>query len=218
MNKPISTLIATLICGLVTAPAFAADPPAETAKAEKSAKPDPTDGRATALAARMTVKVIHPDEVRAELTKLVKKSGGFVTLVTDYALHIKLPPGKLAEVMKAASAKGAVLDKHLTRTDLTESIAQLQGKVRSKTEIMQRLRGFVDDSNVRATLTIEREMTRLVRELEQVKGQLRVQQDQARWATLQISFRYRKRGRVKYVRSPFKWLNSVDLDRFLRSF
>lgn len=174
--------------------------------------------RSTALAARMTIKVVHPDKVRAELIAAARKSGGFVTLATDYALHLKLTPGSLQAMMKDAGGKGVVLDKHLTRTDLTESIAQLRGKVRSKTEIMERLRSFVDDSNVGATLTIEREMTRLVRELESVKGQLRVQTDKARYAQLQISFRYRKRGRVKYVRSPFKWLNSVDIDLFLRTF
>ena len=172
----------------------------------------------TAMTARMTVKVVHPDEVRAKLIALARKQGGHPVLVTDYALHLKLPPAAMTAFMDATSEEGSVLDKHLSRQDLTEPIKQLEGKVRSKGEILERLRGFVDDSNVQATLRIEREMTRLVHELESVKGQLQVQRDRATWASLQINFRYRKTGRITYVKSPFSWLNSVDINTFLRSF
>jgi|GEM_PF-6514262 len=225
-------LVAAVATVAVLVPAFTiAAPPRRAAK--KPAKTNalaadadtPTEdatvatvARQTALVARMTVKVVHPDEVRGALIKRVKKDGGFPILVTDYALHIKLPPAKLQAFMKAAAKHGHVLDKHMSRADLTESIAQLEGKVRSKSEILERLRGFVDDSNVGATLKIEREMMRLVTELERVKGRLQIERDRATWALLRLSFRYKRRGRMTYVRSPFKWLNTVDVNRFLGSF
>lgn len=213
--KKLAAAVCAFAMAVSAAPVIAAPKsPIKPAKVVKNAQV----GRLTALKARMTVKVVHPDEVRAKLVAAARKLGGHPMLVTDYALHLKLPPASLVDFMKLAGEQGSVLDKNLTRTDLTEPITQLEGKVRSKGEILERLRGFVDDSNVQATLRIEREMTRLVHELERVKGQLQVQRDQSTWASLQISFRYQKRGRVTYVKSPFKWLNTVDLDRFLRSF
>jgi hypothetical protein len=37
-------------------------------------------------------------------------------------------------------------------------------------------------------------------------------------AVIRVHFQFHRAGRVKYVRSPFEWLNSVDLDRFLGAF
>ncbi len=174
--------------------------------------------RATAITARMTLKVVHPDQVRAELIARVKDKKGFPILITDRALHLKVPPQHVPDLLRFASKKGTVLAKSMTRKDRTQIIAQLEGRVRSKTGILRRLRGFIDDSNVSATLQIERSMTRLVNELEKVRGQLRVERERARFATLAISFNYQRRGRISYVHSPFSWLNTVDINRFLREF
>ena len=174
--------------------------------------------RATAINARMTLKVVHPDQVRAQLIKLLKAKKGFPTLITDGMLYLKVPPAHVDEVLRAAASKGVVLDKALTRKDRTEAIARLEGRLRSKHAILQRLRGFLDDSNVAGTLTIERSMTQLVSEVERVRGKLRVEREGARYAVVQISFNFQRQGRISYVRSPFGWLNSVDVDRFLREF
>ena len=74
----------------------------------------------------------------------------------------------------------ASIDEFRTVTGMPENdFAQLAGRFRSKQEILQRLRGFIDDSNVQATLQIEKSMLRLVSELENVKGRLRVQRERA---------------------------------------
>jgi hypothetical protein len=58
-------------------------------------------------------------------------------------------------------------------------------------------------------------MTNLVSELESLRGQLEAEREAVRHAVIQVSFQFHRAGRVKYVRSPFEWLNGVDLDRFL---
>ena len=202
---------------LLAAPAWA-QAPADFAPAAEVAAAAKVAPRATAISARMTLKVVHPEQVRAEIIKLVKDKHGFPTLVTDRMLHLKVPPADLDELLRLVAKKGVVLDKALTRQDRTEAIAQLEGRQRSKNAILQRLRGFLDDSNVAGTLTIERSMTQLVSEVEGVRGKLRVDRERARYAVVQISFDFHRQGRVTYVRSPFMWLNSVDLDRFLQGF
>lgn len=201
-----------------TAPAAAGEVSAAAAPAPASASPSPAAGRATAVLARMTLKVIHPDQVRAELVAAARARGGHPVLITDHALHLKVPPAQVEVLLRLAADKGVVLDKSLSREDLTESIASREGRVRSRQEILVRLRRFIDDSNVAATLKIERTMTDLVTELEGLKGQLAVERERARFAVLSISFNYQRQGRISYVRSPFDWLNSVDLNRFLREF
>lgn len=182
------------------------------------ARADNASPRRTALVSRVVLKVVHPVLARQHLLEAARERGGFVTLLSDQQLVLKVPPERLDEVLTIVAAEGAVVEKTLERADLTERIAQLEGRLRSKVDILTRLRAFVDDSNVQATLQLERSMTALVSEVEQVKGELRVERERARWAVVDIAFQFRERGRIVYVRSPFVWLNTVDLGRFLSEF
>ena len=219
MPRTATWLLTALLLGTPSIVA-AAEPVAATlpAHALPQAATQTDDGRLTALTASMVVKVVHADEVRGRILGAVKAAHGHPMLMTDTELQLKLPPSALPELLELLAASGTVLTKSLQRSDLTEQIAQLEARLKSKREVLQRMRGFIDDSNVQATLRIERTMTQLVAELESVKGELAVQRDRARFATVQVNFQYHQRGRVTYVNSPFGWLNQVDLDRFIQEF
>jgi hypothetical protein len=113
---------------------------------------------------------------------------------------------------------GLVLEKTLSREDLSLQIARLEGQLESKRSILAELRGFFDTSVVAATLAIETNMNQLVTELEVVKGQLRVLHDRASLVRIEIDFQFKERDRVTEVVSPFEWLNTVDLQRFIEDF
>lgn len=184
----------------------------------RAAAADEPAPRLTARTASLTVKVVHPVAARQAMVAAARDAGGFAVLVTDQQLRLKVPPARLDEVLPQLASHGIVLEKSLGRADLTESIAQKEARLKSREEILQRLRRFLDDSNVAATLQIEKNMTTLVSELEQLKGQLRVERERAAWAVIDVAFRFARRDRVIYVRSPFEWLNTVDLQRFVTEF
>jgi hypothetical protein len=200
----------------ISAVPTAADPDAATG-GEEVATPD-TTGRRTSLESRMILKVINPDEARAKLETRAAELGGFPILVEDASLVLKVPPEKLSELIAFIADQGLVLEKTLERADLTQEIARLEGQLKSKKEMLGRLRSFFDDSNTEATLRIEQTMTSIVAEIEQIKGQLRVADERAKWAIVDISFQFHERDKIVYVSSPFEWLNTVSLDRFLEEF
>jgi hypothetical protein len=197
-----------------TAPASA--PPSVAAPAAPASTA--ADQRLSALMARVHLKVVHPEQVRQTLTDAAIKLGGHATRITDQGVVLKVPPPELGEFLRKMGDHGLVLEKTLSRQDMTEAIADLEGRLRSKQEIFGQLRAFFDRSNLQATLDIERNMTQLVDEMESIKGQLRVERDRTRWAQVQVDFQFQSRDRVVYVDSPFEWLNTVDLDRFLSEF
>ncbi len=174
--------------------------------------------RLTAVTATLLLKVVHPDDVRAKVVALTKHLGGHPVLVSDSELQLNVAPQHLGEVLDLLASSGIVIDKSLQRRDRTEAVGQLQARLRSKQEIFERLRNFLDDSTVSATLRIERSMTQLVTELEQIKGELSAETAATHFAYLAVRFDYHRQGRVTYVRSPFEWLNTVDLDQFLGGF
>jgi len=111
-----------------------------------------------------------------------------------------------------------VLARTLQRSDRTEIISDLQARLRTKRDIFQRLRAFLDDSNVAATLKVERSMTALVTDLERLRGELEVEQANVRNASIRITFQFHQERRVDQVVSPFGWLNTLDLEQFVGAF
>lgn len=174
--------------------------------------------RATSLTATLVVKVVHPEEVRRAAIERAKAAGGWPTLVTDTDLHLEVPQDALNATVDQLAAAGIVLQKSLQRVDLTEQIAQLQAKLKSKREILERLRSFFADSDTNSTLRIEQSMTHLVVEIEQLQGELNVAEASALTAHVQASFQFHQRQRITYIRSPFEWLNTLDIDRFMAEF
>jgi hypothetical protein len=174
--------------------------------------------RRAALRARAVLKVIHPDTARKNLLELAKKIGGFPQLVTDQQLVLKVPPEKLSSFLEEAAKEGLLLDREINREDLTHKLSQLEASLRSKTDTYTKLQSFLGETNVQATLQIEQQLINLVAELEQVKGQLRFESERAQWAVADLSFQFRARERLSNVSSPFGWLNTVDLERFLAEF
>lgn len=174
--------------------------------------------RATALTAKVVLKVIHIDQVRKKILDATGKAGGFRVLVTDTHLRLKVPHEKLSELLESLGDHGLVMNKTIDRKDLTQEIAQLKGALRSKQEIFARLEKLVDRSDLVSTLNIEKTMSDLVGEIEQTKGRLMLLKEQALWAVIDLSFQFRARQEIVYVNSPFKWLNSVDLTSFVEEF
>lgn len=180
--------------------------------------PDPQANRRTALVWRATVKVVNPEEARAEIEKQARALGGFTMFFNERSISLKIPPAALTVLTDKIAAQGLILEKTLDREDVTLRIAELEGMLKSKREILGRTRKFLDDADVPATLEIERTMTALVMEIEQLQGALRVLNDRTTFAVTDISFEFRERDKIVYVQSPFEWLNTVDLARFNEEF
>ncbi len=199
------------------------DPARKTAdkadKADKAADGKKNlDARLVQVTATLTVKVVHPDEVRKAALARLAAAGGHPTLVTENELYLEVPQSALADTVDQLAAAGIVLQKSLQRVDLTEQIVQLEAKLRSKREILGRMRSFFDDSDTQSTLRIESSMTQLVAEIEALQGELNVARASVRQARVQVSFQFHPRQHISYVHSPFGWLNTLDLDRFDHDF
>ncbi len=220
---PAAATPARKLAAKVTPAAPAATPlapmvPAGAPQAGVATATTATAGRLTAVEFTLVLKVAHPTQARREILARVAEHGGFPTLTSDTKLTLKVPPEALAALMGELATRGLTLEKSLVREDVTEAVAKLEGKLRSKSDILAQLRRFFSDSNMVATLQIEKSMTGLITELEQVKGELRVTRERARWAVIHVDFQYNVVSRVQYVHSPFDWLNRVDLDAFLERF
>lgn len=177
-----------------------------------------TTGRATAHKAMIVVKVARPEEARKTILAALATHGGYPMLVTEDKLELKVPPKGLDALLEAITATGVVLDKARTRADHTEEIKRLVARLDGRRDLLSRLRLFLDEADVNATVRIESQMLGLVVEAERLAGQLRVAEDAVAFARVTVSFTWRQSAPMRYVRSPFPWLESVGLDQLLGGF
>ena len=184
----------------------------------QSGDPSTAHGRKTALTANIVLKVVQLEKVRESILTETKNRMGFPLLITDESTVLKIPPEEFNTIIALASEKGWLIEKTFTRQDITKEIGDLKGRLKSKREILTRLRAFFDESDVAATLHIEQKMNQIVLEIEQVKGNLRLLEDRARFAVLNIAFQFQNRDRIIDKASPFEWVNTVDLNRFVTEF
>src|SRR5436305_1090035 len=130
---------ATLLCAVFLLAAgrgaAAADAAPATASATAAAEPA-APARATAASAQLVVKVVHPDEARKAIAARAEALGGHLALATNERLRLKVPPAGLSDVMAMAASRGYVLERSLTREDVTEEIAELEGRQRSKDDVL----------------------------------------------------------------------------------
>jgi hypothetical protein len=221
----LGSLTSALVAGaiLALAPALHAQTPAPVATVAATPEAPPAEGatasaRQSAIAVTLVLKVSSPTDTVVELRQYAATIGGFPSLITNTSLVLKIPPEHLSAALARIGKAGLVMQKSLTREDLSLEIAKLEGQLESKRAILAELRRFFDTSDVAATLAIEKNMTDLVVELESVKGRLRVLRERAQWVVIHVRFQFKPRDRITRVASPFEWLNTVDLERFLAEF
>ncbi len=200
-------------------PCPAGEKPAQQEAPKESAETvQPNTHRRAALEARLVLKVIRVDKVRDVLLDEVKRLGGFPLLIENSQLILKVPPSGLTPLLKVAADQGWALNKSFQRQDLDLEITKLERRIASKQKMLDKLRAFFDDSDVAATLRIEREMVSQVQQLESLKGQLKLLLDRVRWARITIVFNFQRRDRIVDAHSPFEWVNTANLNQFLTEY
>lgn len=207
-------------------PAAKADTaPAKPAAAVPAAAPADAAPARPAESARLveetvtlTVKVLHPAEVTAKAIAAAQEAGGWPTRVTPGQLILVVPPEAAAELVAMLEKSGILLDKQIGREDHTQELTQLEASLKTKREMLGRLRQLFGESAVDATLRIEQSMNRLVDEIERQQARWQGLQARVQRTKLDVRFHYRPKQELRNLRSPFAWIEATDLPAFLARF
>jgi len=166
----------------------------------------------------LTVKVLHPAEVAAKAIAAAQEAGGWPTRVTPGQLILVVPPEAAAELVAMLEKSGILLDKQIGRDDHTQELTQLEASLKTKREMLGRLRQLFGESAVDATLRIEQSMNRLVDEIERQQARWQGLQARVQRTKLDVRFHYRPKQELRNLRSPFAWIEATDLPAFLARF
>lgn len=193
-------------------------------RAEAPTAPSPAEAGSTAQAheqvtASLVVEVSDEDAASKALVAEAKKLHGWFSALTNDSVTLRVPVSLARELVDYAQGLGTVMERSWQSVDLSDRFAQLDAKLASRQQVLQRYMAVLKGANAKAIVSVEREITRLIGEIEQIKGELQVLENQAAYATATVSFKFRDRtAPASDGRSSFAWINAIDVRNVLRDF
>lgn len=171
------------------------------------------------VSASLVLRVDRPEEVIDAVVADAVARGGWFSRRTDEEVTIRVPVAQAEAALDAAAGLGRVADRGIERTDATEALAALDAKLGSREEAMARYEAVMAEATPKSVVAVQRQILRLVEEMEGIKGQRRVLTDRTTWATVSIATRFEdRRAPVHDGESSFAWIDALDLADLLGAF
>ncbi len=194
---------------------------------QAGAPPPASEGAAAAVEARawtaITAElVLQVDDRDACLEKAVAlaraRSGWFAELGTD-RVSLRVPVDEAASVVEELRGMGRLVDRNLASVNLAPEVVDVQSRLKARQEILDRYGAVLADASPKAIVSVERQITGVVAQLEQLEGRLRVLTDRADHARIDVRLQFReRRAPTNDGSSSFAWLNSLNVSELLYDF
>jgi hypothetical protein len=167
----------------------------------------------------IVLKVIDRNQVSDAVVGKADELGGYFTTRNDQEVDLRVPQAELAELETFVATQGVVVTRQIATQDLGGQIESNRAIIATREGLLQRYLDAVSRSSHDGVVTIEREATRLVQEIESMKGALRLAEHQLAYGRLKVSFQMRDRTPpARNGTSSFKWVNGVNLADLIEAF
>lgn len=170
---------------------------------------DPGDAH---LAATVVVRVTDRDAAATQMIAATQAAGGWFAQLSADSVSLKVPRAQLRPLAAYADTLGDVADRGFSREDLTARLGDLRAQLASRDAVLDQYMAVLATASPKAVVSVEREVTRLVSEIEALKGQILGLEHRSTYADLTVSFRFRDRqAPVRDGLSSFAWINTLNV-------
>lgn len=172
-----------------------------------------------AIGSSLTIQVADRDASAALLMAKAEALGGYFSALTPEALTLKLPADQARELIDYVKANWKPVEESYRSEDMMTSLDQLRARLKAKQELYERFEKLLANADAADIIEVAAEASKLIGEIEQLKGRLRAAQHRIAFATVVLNFRLLQRERPHDDGgSPFAWLNELGLETLLRGF
>lgn len=169
--------------------------------------------------ASFVLSVYEVEKTQQALKQRVKELGGFVSAQTDARLTVRVPAAQFEQTLLAIEAAGKVRSRNVQAADVGDEYRDATLRLHTAELLRQRLEAMLAQAvNVSDALEVQAQIERIVREIEQLKGQLRGLNDRIAYSTVQIMFQPEIRPDLDdsdVFKLPFPWLDELGLHHLL---
>ncbi len=183
---------------------------AGTATANETPKSDP-QGPAR-VTASVVLKVSNKTAAQKSVVTEADKHGGYFSYLDEGVVTLRVPVAHADAFLKFVEQLGVVADREYHSEDLRELLDHKTTRLNARKKVLDQYFKLLGTADAKAVLTVEREITRLVSEVERYEGAIRLLKHDARLATVKVHFQFRDRTQPNQRHgSSFDWLNTLSL-------
>ncbi|MFM7203690.1 MAG: DUF4349 domain-containing protein [Myxococcota bacterium] len=171
------------------------------------------------ISASLILKVRLPDETAEQLIRKAEGINGYFTSRSNTDLVLKVPASEAKTFMEYAATLGVVAERNYQTQDVGYQLREARSRLAAREEVMRKYLEVMSEAGTSGVLRVEQEVNRLVGEIEQLKGSIRLMEHKLELAEIRISFQFRDRSApVRDGRSSFPWLNTMNLIDLVEDF
>jgi hypothetical protein len=166
-----------------------------------------------------TVDVYEIREAQKKLVALVEGMGGYMQETSGNMVVVRLPAEKFELIEPELKKLGRVDDAQtrIQSTDITARFVDTELRLKTKKKYLQTLTKMLEQAGaLKDKLEVQKEIARLVEEIESLEGQLRLMAQQVALATVTVTFRLAHSGPKRTFRLPWDWLDSLGIENLIR--
>ncbi len=172
-----------------------------------------------AVSYAITVAVASPAQAADQLVAKAEELGGYFAERSDEGVLVRVPAQRVQDMVAAVSPLGEEVSLTRKARDLAPSLLEQRTRLASREQVLSRYFAIIAGAGPDTVVSVEREMTRLVEEIEALKGTIRLAEHQLQLAEVSVRFRFRdRRPPARDGSSSFPWLNTVNLSDLLAEF
>lgn len=199
--------------------------PASTPALAKEASSDASSlqanrGPMLVYTARLSLATFEAEAALTSVEKLAQENGGFLSRRERLSITIRVPAERFAETLRAIEKLGDVIDRNVQARDVTDEFFDLEARLRSARAVHARLLELLQKADaVEESIAIEKELGRVLQEIERLEGRLKLLRDQLAYSTITASFRPKATevvGKKTPFRLPGEWLDQLGLGRLMK--
>lgn len=175
--------------------------------------------RRVAVTSQLVLKVPNERDAADAIVDRAELAGGYLFALDESSVRVKVPTARLDGLQTDIETLGTVIGRNYRATDVGERIDRLTTRLASRRKVLGQYFLVLAEAGPQAVVSVERQITQLVREVESLEGQLRSLKRQMAFAELRIDFRaVERRPPAPIAESPFDWINSLGLGPLYGSF
>jgi len=173
----------------------------------------------TQVQASLSLRVDDRDVASETTVELAEEHGGWFSSLSGEQVALRVPVAEVEAVLEALREVGDVVERTYGASDQSAEVIDLEGRLDARRTGLDQYMEVLGTARPEAVVAVESEIARLIAEIEQIEGRLRVLRDRADYAQVDVSFRYReRRAPLRDGSSSFAWLNALNVQDLLDDF
>jgi len=193
-----------------------ADSP-EVVLPESAAAPQTQDW--TAMTAELVLQVDDRAACLEAAIALARTRGGWFAELGTERVALRVPVAESQSLVEELREMGSLVERNFSSVNLAPEVIDVESRLKARREILARYEAVLAEASPKAVVSVERQITGVVAEVEQLEGRLRVLKDRSETARIDVLLQFReRRAPTNDGSSSFVWLNSLNVSDLLHDF